>query len=133
RGAREGVLVRDARALEGFARVDTLIVDKTGTLTEGRPALGHVIPVKGVDEGFVLAVAAALERGSEHPIAAAILAGAAERGARDLDVAGFRSITGQGVAADVGGRPALLGNRRLMEEAGIAVDERVLALLDEQA
>src|SRR5690606_39914476 len=108
RGARAGVLVRDAKALEGFARVDALIVDKTGTLTEGRPALAHVIPIKGVDEGFVLAVAAALERGSEHPIAAAVVAGAEARGARDLEATNFRAITGQGVAGDVGGRPALL-------------------------
>lgn len=133
RGAHEGVLIRDARALETLARVDTLVVDKTGTLTEGKPTLEHVIPVKGVDEGFVLAVAAALERGSEHPIAAAVVAGAEARGARDLEATNFRAITGQGVAGDVGGRPALLGNRRLIEAEGITVDEKLVALVNEQA
>jgi Cu+-exporting ATPase len=133
RGARAGILIRDARALETLARVDTLILDKTGTLTEGKPTLEHVIPVKGVDEGFVLAVAAALERGSEHPIAAAILAGAKQRGAKELEVANFRAVTGQGVAGDVGGRPALLGNLRLFEEAGIEVNAKLAQLLEEQA
>ena len=100
RGARAGVLVKDAKALEGFARVDTLVVDKTGTLTEGKPTLDQVIPTKGVDEGLVLAVAAALERGSEHPIAAAMLKGAEQRGARRLEVADFGSVTGKGVTGD---------------------------------
>ncbi len=133
RGASEGVLVRDAKSLEAFARATVLVIDKTGTLTEGRPTLDQVIPVKGVDEGFVLAVAAALERGSEHPIGAAILKGAETRGAREYDAANFRAITGQGMAADVGGKAALLGNVRLMEQSGIEVDAKLRGLLDTQA
>ena len=133
RGAREGVLIRDAKALEAFARVDTLVVDKTGTLTEGKPTLQHVIPVKGVDEGFVLAIAAAMERGSEHPIASAVLAGAAARGARHYDATGFRNVTGQGVVAEVGGKPALLGSLRMMEANGIAVDDKLRQLLEDQS
>lgn len=118
RGARLGVLVRDAKALEGFARIDTLIVDKTGTLTEGRPVLGDVIPVKGVDEGWVLAVAAALERGSAHPIASAISKGAEARGAKRLEMQEFLSITGKGVTGIVAGQRAGLGNAALMAQMG---------------
>jgi P-type Cu+ transporter len=129
RGARAGVLVSSAEALEGFARVDTLVVDKTGTLTEGHPALGQVIPLKGVDEGRVLAVAAALERGSAHPIAKAILKGAADRGAKRLAVTGFASVTGKGVTGTISARPAALGNLALMAEKGIAVPENVIELL----
>jgi Cu+-exporting ATPase len=133
RGARAGVLVRDAKSLEAFARATVMVIDKTGTLTEGRPTLDHVIPVKGIDEGFVLAVAAALEKGSEHPIGAAILKGAETRGAREYDATNFRAITGQGMAADVGGKPALLGNVRLMEQSNIEVDDKLRGLLDTQA
>jgi Cu+-exporting ATPase len=133
RGAREGVLVRNASALDALAGADTLIVDKTGTLTAGKPVLEHVIAVKGVDEGFVLAVAAALEKGSEHPIARAVLNGAAERGAKKLAVSGFRSITGQGVAGLVGARPALLGNLRLFAAEGIEVDDKLRELVETQA
>ena len=133
RGARAGVLVKDAQALEALSRVTTLVIDKTGTLTEGRPELSHVIAVKGVDEGFVLAIAAALERGSEHPIAAAIVAGAAARGARTYEATGFSAIIGQGVKGQVGGETALLGNRRLMQAAGVVLEDKLLVLLDDQA
>jgi Cu+-exporting ATPase len=133
RGAHAGVLVKDAKALEGFARVDTLIVDKTGTLTEGKPVLDQVIPVKGVDEGFVLAVAAALERHSEHPIAHAVVAGAETRGARFYEATNFTSLTGRGIRGEVGGRPALMGNVRLLREQGIAVDDKLAALVEQQA
>ena len=119
RGAREGVLVKDAKALESLARVDVMVIDKTGTLTEGRPVLGEVIPIKGVDEGFVLAVAAALETGSGHPIALAIKAGATERGARAYALGDFRSVTGQGVTGVVGDKPAGLGNLKLMQAMGV--------------
>jgi len=130
RGARAGVLVSNAEALETFASIDTLVVDKTGTLTEGHPALGDVIPVKGVDEGRVLAVAAALERGSAHPIAKAILKGAQERGAKRLAVSGFASITGKGVTGNIAARPAALGNRALMAEKGIDVPANVAELME---
>ena len=110
RGAHAGVLVKDAEALEAFARVDTLIVDKTGTLTEGKPVLDQVIPEKGVDEGWVLAVAAALERGSAHPLAACDhhgrRASAARRCSRST---GFQSVTGKGVT----GQAARHAGRRL--------------------
>jgi Cu+-exporting ATPase len=133
RGAHAGVLVKDAKALEGFARVDTLIVDKTGTLTEGKPTLDQVIPVKGVDEGFVLAVAAALEKHSEHPIGTAVVKGAEARGARVYEAEGFTSLTGRGIKGLVGGKPALLGNAKLFKEQGIAVDDKLAELLERQA
>lgn len=133
RGAHEGVLVKDAKALEGFARVDTLIVDKTGTLTEGKPVLDQVIPIKGVDEGFVLAVAAALEKSSEHPIGSAIVAGAEARQARSYEATGFASLTGRGIRGDVGGKPAVIGNLALFKAEGIAVDDKLAALVEQQA
>ena len=133
RGAREGVLVREAQALEVLSRADVLVVDKTGTLTMGRPVLEHVIAVKGVDEGFGLAIAAALERGSEHPIGAAIVAGAAERGARSYEASDFRSLTGKGIAGTIGEKPAVLGNLRLMADEGIAIDDKLQALLTQQS
>jgi Cu+-exporting ATPase len=133
RGAREGVLVRDARALERFAAADTLVIDKTGTLTEGKPALAEVVPEAGVEADFALAVAAALEKGSEHPIAAAILKGAAERNTRKLLARKFRSNTGMGVAADVAGKPALIGNARLFAAEGVAVSEDLRGRLEAQS
>ncbi|MDC9824944.1 heavy metal translocating P-type ATPase [Devosia sp. ZB163] len=133
RGAHAGVLVKDAKALEGFARVDTLIVDKTGTLTAGKPVLGQVIPVQGVDEGFVLAVAAALEKHSEHPIAYAIVNGAKERGARVYEATEFTSLTGRGIKGNVGGKATFMGNVRLLREQGIAVDDKLAALVEQQA
>ncbi|MBN9307863.1 heavy metal translocating P-type ATPase [Devosia sp.] len=133
RGAHAGVLVKDAKALEAFARVDTLVVDKTGTLTEGRPTLEQVIPVRGVDEGFVLSVAAALEKHSEHPIAHAVVKGAEARGARVLLAEGFTSLTGRGIRGDVGAKPALMGNIRLLQEQGIAVDDKLAELVGQQA
>ena len=133
RGAHAGVLIKDAKAMEGFARVDTLIVDKTGTLTEGRPTLDQVIPVKGVDEGFVLALAAALEKHSEHPIGAAIVKGAEMRGARSYEAEQFQSLTGRGIKGIAGGKPTLLGNVRLLKEQGVAVDEKLAGLVEQQA
>jgi Cu+-exporting ATPase len=122
RGALAGVLVKNAEALELMEKVDTLIVDKTGTLTAGKPRLTAVAPAAGHDEASVLALAAALERSSEHPLAAAIVAGAAERRIAVPPAEEFRSLTGQGVIGRVGGRRVALGNRRLMEEQGVGVD-----------
>jgi Cu+-exporting ATPase len=116
RGAQAGVLIKNAEALETLEKVNTAVVDKTGTLTEGKPRLVSMTAADGATEGEVLALAAGLERGSEHPLAAAILAGAAERGAAPADVAEFRSLTGRGVAGVVGGRRVALGNARLLEE-----------------
>jgi Cu+-exporting ATPase len=133
RGARDGVLVKDAQALEALSRVTTLVVDKTGTLTEGRPTLDQVIPVKGVDEGWVLAVAAALERRSEHPIGAAIVKGAEARNAKRLEATGFASVTGRGIRGEVGGKPAVLGNVKLFADEGIAVEPKLTQLVEQQA
>ncbi len=133
RGAHAGVLVKDATALEALAGADTLIVDKTGTLTEGRPVLGQVVPDKGVDEGWVLAIAAALERGSAHPLAHAITTGAKARGAKELSVIGFRSVTGKGVTGVLRGVRLGLGNAAMMAELGAPVPEAFAALQAEHA
>ncbi len=119
RGAQAGVLVKNAEALEALEKVDTLVVDKTGTLTEGRPRLVSVVAAEGAKEDEVLALAAALEQGSEHPLAAAILAGAAERGTVPAPVTEFRSLTGRGVTGVAGGRRVALGNARLLGELGV--------------
>ena len=119
RGAQAGVLVKNAESLERFAKVDTLIVDKTGTLTRGRPALVAVLPEPGFAEDEILQFAAALERGSEHPLAEAIVRGAEERG---LDIAAadeFEAVTGKGVTGSVGGRKIALGNAKLVADLGI--------------
>ncbi|MEE8523468.1 MAG: copper-translocating P-type ATPase [Thermoanaerobaculia bacterium] len=123
RGATMGVLFRDAEAIETLRDVDTLVVDKTGTLTEGRPRLVAVRPAVGVTEDELLGLAAALERASEHPLAAAIVAGAEERGLELAAADDFESVTGQGVRGTVAGRKVALGNRRLMESSDISVDE----------
>ena len=124
RGAQAGVLVRDAAALESLAKVDVLIVDKTGTLTEGKPELTDVIAADGgMDEAEVLSFAASLERGSEHPLAEAILAGAQARGAVLHDTTGFEAVPGKGVRGRVAGRAATLGNLALMGELGAVPGE----------
>jgi Cu+-exporting ATPase len=118
RGASAGVLIRNAEALEAMEKVDTLVVDKTGTLTEGKPRLVAVEPAGGLDEDELLRLAAGLERASEHPLAAAVVAAAEERG---LDVPGtsdFESVTGRGVHGEVDGRRVALGNADFLAEAG---------------
>jgi len=119
RGAQSGVLVKNAEALERLERVDTLLVDKTGTLTEGKPRLTTVIPGPGHTEADVLRLAASLERGSEHPLAAAIVAGAEGHGLALADTQDFRSITGKGVVGLVEGQRVALGNRKLFDELSI--------------
>ncbi len=119
RGALAGVLIKHAEALETLEKVDTLLVDKTGTLTEGKPSLVSVIAADETSEPEILALAAGLERGSEHPLAAAILAGADARGGTPASVDAFRSLTGRGVAGETAGRRVALGNARLLEEWGI--------------
>ena len=119
RGASAGVLFRNAEALETMERVDTLVVDKTGTLTEGKPRLEAVVTADVVDEAGLLRLAASLEQASEHPLAAAIVAGAVERGVRLAGPAGFASITGRGVAGVVDGHRVAVGNRALLDETGI--------------
>jgi Cu+-exporting ATPase len=122
RGAMVGVLIKNAEALELMEKVDTLIIDKTGTLTEGKPRLTVVKAAPGHDETSVLRFAAALERASEHPLAAAIVAGAGERGITPPAAAEFRSVTGKGVVGLVDGHPVALGNVRLMQDLGVMVE-----------
>ena len=121
RGARMGILIKNAEALERFEKIDTLVVDKTGTLTEGKPHVVSILPGEGFDETALLSLAACLERSSEHPLGAAILAKASERGLTLRDVADFTAIPGKGVAGKIGGRPVALGNAQLLEEFGVAV------------
>jgi heavy metal translocating P-type ATPase len=122
RGAAAGILIRNAEALERLEKVDTLVVDKTGTLTLGKPTLSAVEPLGRLPSDEVLQLAASLERGSEHPIAAAILAGAKARGLAMSKVEGFASPAGKGVSGTVDGRRLLLGNASFLREAGIDVD-----------
>ncbi len=119
KGAGVGLLIRDAAALELLEQVDTLVVDKTGTLTEGKPKLVTVVAAEGLDEARLLHLAASLERGSEHPLAAAVVKGAEERGAVPTAVQGFRSLTGKGVTGRVGGSEVALGNVALLEVLGV--------------
>jgi Cu+-exporting ATPase len=128
RGAQAGVLIKNAEALERFEKIDTLIVDKTGTLTEGRPALTAIRPAPGFDEAELLRLAASLERGSEHPLADAIVRAANERGVTLLEAAGFDSPVGKGVLGTVDGRALLLGSGKFLAEQGVAT-----AALDAEA
>ena len=119
RGAQAGVLIKNAEALERFAKIDTLIVDKTGTLTVGKPKLVAVLPVTGHDEAEVLRLAASLERGSEHPLAEAIVTGAEERGVALAKAEEFEALTGKGVKGIVDGKPVALGNAKLVADMGL--------------
>jgi Cu+-exporting ATPase len=119
KGATMGVLFRDAEAIEVLRKVDTLVTDKTGTLTEGKPKLISVAPMAGFDEQALLRFAAALERGSEHPLAAAIVKGSMDRGVQFHETSHFESITGKGVRGVVDGRSVALGNRALMTQLDI--------------
>jgi len=120
KGATAGVLIRDAEALERLEKIDTLVVDKTGTLTEGRPRVVAVVAAEGFDEASILLLAAGLERLSEHPLATAIVAAASGGGLAMAGVADFKSITGKGVTGRIGGRPIAVGNAKLLEEIGVA-------------
>jgi Cu+-exporting ATPase len=119
RGAMAGVLIKNAEALEILEKVDTLVVDKTGTVTEGRPSVVTVFAAPGLDESELVRLAAGLERGSEHPLAAAIAAAADERGLRPARAEDFESLTGRGVRGKVGGRAVAIGTVKLLEEDGI--------------
>ncbi len=130
RGATAGVLIKNAEALEILEKVDTLVVDKTGTLTEGKPHLAALVAVLGQDENEVLRLAASLERGSEHPLATAIVAGAEEKGIQLAAARDFRSLTGKGVVGAVEGKQVALGNRRLLEELDVVASD--LALRSEE-
>jgi P-type Cu+ transporter len=119
RGARVGILVKNAEALERMEKVDTLVVDKTGTLTEGKPKVVAVVPAKGGSQAEVLRLAASVERASEHPLATAIVAAAAERGITPTEVANFDSPTGKGVIGTVEGREVALGSEKFLAERGV--------------
>jgi len=124
KGATMGVLFKNAEAIETLRQVDTLVVDKTGTLTEGKPKLATVKPLlASVSETELLRLAASLERGSEHPLAAAIVAGATARGISLSNATHFESVTGKGVTGHVDGHNVALGNRALMDTLKVRVDE----------
>jgi Cu+-exporting ATPase len=119
KGASAGVLIKNAEALERFEKIDTLVVDKTGTLTEGKPRVVGIVSTQAFDETTVLSLAASLERASEHPLAAAIVAAATERGMTIEDVSEFRSFTGKGIAGKIAHRQLAVGNLRLLQDLGV--------------
>ncbi len=125
RGAQAGVLIKNAESLELLEKVDTLVVDKTGTLTEGKPRLATVLAAVATDEAAaeILRLSASLERGSEHPLAAAIVGAAAERGIELSKAGDFQSLTGRGIKGTVAGEPVALGNRQLMDELNVPVGQ----------
>ena len=120
RGAHSGILIRDAQALEQFEGIDTIVIDKTGTLTEGKPKLAKIVTADSIDENDLLRLAASVERGSEHPLALAVLNGAKQRGLALSEVAGFASPSGKGAWGTVDSQLVALGNAMLMGEANIA-------------
>jgi Cu+-exporting ATPase len=120
KGATAGVLIKNAEALERFEKIDTLVVDKTGTLTEGKPRVVAVISSKGFDEDTILSLGASLERSSEHPLAAAIVASAKQRGVALDDVSDFESVTGKGVTGKTGQRRVAVGNAKLLKDLGVS-------------
>ncbi|MDA8304993.1 MAG: copper-translocating P-type ATPase [Deltaproteobacteria bacterium] len=126
KGATEGVLFKNAEAIEIMKKVDTLVVDKTGTLTVGKPKLASVVPAEGFDENKILSFAAGIERGSEHPLAAAIVSGADERGVKPGKTDSFESLTGKGVTGSIEGRRIALGNRMLLDD--LKIDHKSLDL-----
>ncbi|MGE0526686.1 MAG: heavy metal translocating P-type ATPase [Bdellovibrionales bacterium] len=132
KGATHGVLSKNAEALETMEKITTLVVDKTGTLTLGKPKLAKVIAEDGFSEKEVLAFAASLEQVSEHPLAEAIIAGASEQGINITSVEHFEAITGMGVRGLVAGRQVLMGNKRLLEKFGVEADELSLRAKDLQ-
>jgi Cu+-exporting ATPase len=122
KGAENGILVRSAESLETAHKITTIVLDKTGTITRGEPALTDVIAVGSVDDDELLRLVASAEQSSEHPLARAIVDGARDRGLDLVDSDNFDSITGKGIRASIAGREVLIGNRRLLEDAGVDVD-----------
>ena len=123
RGAHSGILIRDAEALQRFESIDTVVIDKTGTLTEGKPKVVSIIPLEGVEQNELLRLAASVERGSEHPLAQAILNAAAERGFQLGSASDFASPSGKGAIGVVGGRKVALGNAMLMAELNVSTSD----------
>jgi Cu+-exporting ATPase len=130
KGAGAGVLIKSAEALERMEKVDTLVVDKTGTLTEGKPRVTSVVPAAGLSNAQILPLAASLERSSEHPLAAAIIMAAKDRGMSTKEPTEFVSVTGEGVTGKIDGRPVALGNAKLM--AGLGINFGVLARMADE-
>ena len=120
KGATAGVLIKNAEALERFEKIDTLVIDKTGTLTEGKPRVVAVVPAEGFDEATVLSLGASLERSSEHPLAAAVVAAASERGLNLQQADDFHSVTGKGVTGLISGRRVAVGNVKLLNDLHVA-------------
>jgi Cu+-exporting ATPase len=136
KGAGAGVLIKNAESLERFEKVDTLVIDKTGTLTEGKPRVTAVVPAAGFDESAVLSFCASLERSSEHPLAVAILAAAMDRHVALQDVTDFASVMGKGVIGTIGGQRVAVGNTALLKDRGVAsadLDARADALRQDGA
>jgi Cu+-exporting ATPase len=123
RGARAGILIRDAEALEAFERIDTIVIDKTGTLTEGKPKLSSIVTAPDVDENTLLRLSASVEQPSEHPLARAIIEAAKARGLPLDQVSNFDARPGKGAIGNVGGKSVALGNTALMGDLNIAVSE----------
>jgi len=123
RGASAGVLVKNAEALEALERVDTLVVDKTGTLTQGKPAVSTIIAAPGLTDAEVLRLAASVERNSEHPLAGAIMEAAERERVKFVSVSNFQSATGKGIQASVEGRAVMFGNSRMLQDAGIGLGD----------
>jgi Cu+-exporting ATPase len=132
RGAQNGILVRNAEALERAEKITTLLVDKTGTLTQGKPEVTDVLPVKGHDETELLTLAATLEQGSQHPLAIAIMNAAKSRGLETGAVRSFSAVAGKGIEAEVGDRKAWLGSPGFIAEQGLAIDEGMIESVREQ-
>ncbi|MDP9485797.1 MAG: heavy metal translocating P-type ATPase [Actinomycetota bacterium] len=122
KGAEAGILVKGGEALENAHKLDTVVLDKTGTLTRGKPELTDVLATDGLPEGELLRLVASAERGSEHPLGEAIVGGAKERGAKLAEASGFEAVTGGGIRARVEGREVLVGNRRFLLESGVSED-----------
>ena len=121
RAAHVGILIKNAEALERMEKVDTLVVDKTGTLTEGKPQVTAIVAALGFDENLLIRLAASVERASEHPLAAAIVAAAAERNITPAPVSGFEAPSGKGALGIVEGQRVALGNAKFLAELGIDI------------
>ncbi len=132
RGAQEGVLIRNAEAIETMEKINTVVVDKTGTLTEGKPRLTQILPINGTSENDLLVAAASVEQNSEHPLAAAIVHGAKERGVKLQAAQDFNSVTGGGVVGNLDGREIAVGKLKFLQERGVtgldAVEPKATAL-----
>jgi Cu+-exporting ATPase len=133
KAAQNGLLFRNAEAIETMQKVDTLIVDKTGTLTEGKPKLAEIVTYSGFDERELLRLTASLERGSEHPLAASIVSGAIARGLELVKATGFESLTGKGVVGEVDGQHVALGNVGFMTDLGVGLNDAVARAEDLRA